>query len=435
MKKGFLFKSVRVIIVLSLAAVVAVILMKMRPKPERQVPIRSRLLVEVFPAKTENLNMIIETYGTVKPREVLKLVTEVRGQIVYLHPSFKEGSFIKRGTTLIKIDPRTYQLEVERRKVQIRQAEIELKRLKQEVLNLEASIKIVNSDVALAQKEFSRLKELSNKNAVAKTTLDKAEQRYLASLERRQGVENKIALTGPLKEQLQAQLDMAKVMLRHAKLDLERTKIVSSFDGWMQEKGVEKGQHVNAGQYLGRLYSDGAFDIDANISIKDLKWLPPIMEQSSMPKAVIMFGSKDSARTWKGRVARIKAHMDEKTRTLPVVIEIDEHVAGSKKQDILSLRPGMFVTIQIRGKKINKAFVLPRHVVHDGDTVYTVNDNRLLMKPVKVLRRFKNSMFIGNGLTNGDLIIKSPISGAIDGMQVRVKATSDDRGQKAEENQ
>jgi hypothetical protein len=49
------------------------------------------------------------------------------------------------------------------------------------------------------------------------------------------------------------------------------------------------------------------------------------------------------------------------------------------------------------------------------------------MKPVKVLRRFKNSMFIGNGLMDGDLIIKTPISGAIDGMQVRVKATVDDR--------
>jgi multidrug efflux pump subunit AcrA (membrane-fusion protein) len=100
---------------------------------------------------------------------------------------------------------------------------------------------------------------------------------------------------------------------------------------------------------------------------------------------------------------------------------VDEHVGGSKKQDILHLRPGMFVTIQIKGKEINKAFVLPRHTVHDGDTVYTVNDNRLLMKPVKVLRRFKNSMFIDNGLMDGDLIIKTPISGAIDGMQVRIK--------------
>jgi multidrug efflux pump subunit AcrA (membrane-fusion protein) len=422
MKKGFLFKSMRVIVVLSLATAVAVILIKMRPKPERQVPTKSRLLVEVFPAKAENLNMMIETYGTVKPREVLKLVTEVRGQVVYIHPSFKEGSFIKKGTTLIKIDPRTYQLEVERRKVQIRQAEIELKRLKQEVLNLEASIKIAKSDVALAQKEFSRLKELSDKNVVAQTTLDKAEQRYLMSLERRQVVENKIALTGPLKEQLQAQLDMAKVMFRQAKLDLGRTRIVTSFNGWVLEKGVENGQHVNAGQYLGRIYRDGVFDIIASISTKDLKWLPPVIKQSSLPEANIIFGSKDNIRAWKGRIARIKAQMDEKTRTLPVVIEVNEPIAGSKKQDIFRLRPGMFVTIQIKGKEINKAFVLPRHMVHDGDTVYIVNDSRLRIKPVKILRRFKDSMFVGNGLIDGDLIIKTPISGAIDGMEVRVRA-------------
>jgi len=295
------------------------------------------------------------------------------------------------------------------------------------VLNLEASIKIAKSDVALAQKEFSRLKELSDKNAVAQTTLDKAEQRYLASLERWQGVENKIALTGPLKEQLQAQLDMAKVMLRQAKLDLGRTRIVTSFNGWVLEKGVENGQHVNAGGYLGRIYRDGVFDIIASISTKDLKWLPPVIKQSSLPEANIIFGTKDNIRTWKGRIARIKAQMDEKTRTLPVVIEVNEPIAGSKKQDIFRLRPGMFVTIQIKGKEINKAYVLPRHMVHDGDTVYIVNDSRLRIKPVKILRRFKNSMFVGNGLIDGDLIIKTPISGAIDGMQVRVKATSDDR--------
>ncbi len=421
MKKGFLFKSMRVIITLFLAVAVAFMLIKMRPKTKRQIPARSKLLVEVFPAKAENLNMMIETYGTVKPREVLKLVAEVRGQVVYMHPSFKEGCFAKKGTILIKIDPRTYQLEVERQKVQIRQAKIELKRLKQDVLNLEASIKIVESNVALGEKEFSRLKELSVKNAVSQTTLDKAEQRYLASSERLQGFENKMALTGPLKEQLDAQLDMAKVMLRQAELNLEKTSIISSFEGWIIEKGVEKGQHVNAGQHLGRIYRDGVFDIDASISIKDLKWLPPEIKQSSLSEINIIFGSKDNIRTWKGRIARIKAQMDEKTRTLPVVIEVNELIAGSKKQDIFRLRPGMFVKIQIEGKEINKVFKLPRHMVHDGDTVYIVNDSRLRIKPVKILRRFKDSMFIGNGLMDGDLIIKTPVSGAIDGMEVRVK--------------
>jgi multidrug efflux pump subunit AcrA (membrane-fusion protein) len=123
MEKDFKFKAIRVIVVLSVAIVIAVLLIKMQPEPEHKIRTETALLVEALPAKAETLNMIIESYGTVKPRELLKLVAEVKGQIVSLGPAFKEGSFIKKGMTLIKIDPRSYQLEVDKRKVEIKQAE------------------------------------------------------------------------------------------------------------------------------------------------------------------------------------------------------------------------------------------------------------------------------------------------------------------------
>ena len=40
-----------------------------------------------------------------------------------------------------------------------------------------------------------------------------------------------MALTGPMRDQLKAQRDMAKVLLRQAELDLERTSIVAPFIG------------------------------------------------------------------------------------------------------------------------------------------------------------------------------------------------------------
>ncbi len=108
MEKDFKFKAIRVIVVLAAAIVIAVLLIKMQPEPERKIRMETPLLVETFPAKAENLNMIIESYGTVKPRELLKLAAEVKGRIVSLDPTFKEGSFIKKETALIKIDPRSY---------------------------------------------------------------------------------------------------------------------------------------------------------------------------------------------------------------------------------------------------------------------------------------------------------------------------------------
>jgi multidrug efflux pump subunit AcrA (membrane-fusion protein) len=85
----------------------------------------------------------------------------------------------------------------------------------------------------------------------------------------------------------------------------------------------------------------------------------------------------------------------------------------------------MFVTVKIKGKDVEQAFVLPRHVVYPGDIIYTVEGDRLKIKSVDILRTFKDSVIVSQGLSDGERIIKTPLSDATDGMLVRVK--TDDR--------
>jgi len=421
MKKGALFKTVRVLVVLSAALVIAATLVILRPKAERQVPVEKGRLVEVFPAEAENVPMIIESFGTVMPRESLKLVAQVHGTIAEINPAFKEGNFIEKGTKLIQIDPRTYELEVERRKVQIKQSEAELKRLNQEVVNLNTRVKIAKSDVILAKNEYLRLKTLVERNVVAQSQLDKTEQAYLASQERLQALENQMALIGPQREQLVAARDMSEVMYQQAKLDLERSRIEAPFDSWVLEKSVEVGQHVNVGQQLGSIFRSGEMDIEVNIPAKDFIWLPADMGATTPIAADVIFKNSGDDHVWRGRVARVKGKMDERTRTLPVVIEVDDADVAGQKTAGFRLRPGMFVTVMVKGIEIRDAFILPRHVVYPGDIVYIVADNQLKIKPISVLRSYKDSVIIDEGLSEGDQIIKTPLSGVVDGMSVSVK--------------
>jgi len=421
MKKGGLFKTMRVFVVLFLALVIAVVLVIVRPKAERQVPVDKGLLIEVLPAKAENINMVVESFGTVAPRESLKLVAQVRGQIVAIDPAFKEGSFVQKNTRLIHIDPRTYRLEVERRNVQIKQAEAELKRLAQEVINLQARVKIAGSDVKLAKNEYLRLKKLIDRKVIAQSQLDKAEQAYLASQERLQALNNQLALVDPQKEQLIAARDMARVMYQEAKLDLERSSIVAPFEGWVLEKAIEVGQHVSPGQQLGKIYSAGQLDIEVRIPSKDLKWFLDDMGIEAPILADIVFKHGGSENIWSGRVARIKAMMDQRTRTLPMVIEVDETRITSRQKNAFRLRPGMFVTVRIKGKEIQNVFVLPRYLVYPGDVVYTVKDDTLKSNSVKILRGYGDTVIIGEGLSEGELIVKSPLSSPSEGMRVRLK--------------
>jgi len=422
MKKGGLFKTIRVFFVLLVAIVIAVTLLILRPKAERQVPVQKGRLVEVFPARAQEVQMIVESFGTVAPRESLKLVAQVPGSIVDIYPAFKEGNFVNKGTRLIQIDPRTYSLEVKRRKVQIKQNEAELKRLQQEVVNLGSRVKIAKSDLTLAKAEYLRLKKLIARKVIAQSQLDKAEQAYLASRERLQALENQLALIGPQKEQLIAARDMAEVMHQQANLDLERSGIEAPFDGWVLEKAVEVGQHVNVGQQLGSIYKAGELDIEVNIPTRDFKWLPADMGENSAVSADVIFKNSGDQQVWPGRVARVKAGMDQATRTLPVVVEVDQTAPVDAPSGGFRLRPGMFVTIKIKGLLVDQAYLLPRSVVYPGDVVYIFEDDQLKIKEVGILRSYKDSVIIVEGISEGDQIISTPLSGAVDGMRLRVKA-------------
>ncbi len=420
-KKYFILRSIRAIVVIGVATLIAIILVKIKPSAERMTPPDNGLLVEVMPVRAENIPMMIEAYGTVKAREILKLFAEVKGKIMKIDSAFKEGAFVTTGQTLIKIDPRSYSLEVERRKIETSQVDAELKRLQQEVLNIQTSIKIAKSEAELAKAEFFRLKTLTGKKVVAQTTLDQAEKRYLSSLDRVQTLDNQLALTGPSRENLLAQRDLISVQLKQAEIDLEKTSITTPFNGRVQNKIVEVNQYVNAGEYLGSIYRAGAYDIEVRLPVGDLKWLPNMFKQQLTPEVEVFFGSNDNSYSWKGRLARIKAQLDEKTRTLPVVVEIDENSNSYSEQTAFQMRPGIFVTVRIKGKEIEQLFVLPRYMVHADDIVYLVNNNQLHFRSVKVLRRFKESVYIVDGLANGDLVVKTPLSAVTDGMRVRLK--------------
>jgi RND family efflux transporter MFP subunit len=209
-------------------------------------------------------------------------------------------------------------------------------------------------------------------------------------------------------------------MHEQAKLDLERSGIDAAFDGWVLEKSIEVGQHVTVGQQLGSIYRSGKLDIEVRIPAKDFKWFPAGLGQDTAVAADVLYENAGQNYTWSGHVARVMAVMDERTRTLPMVIEVDELVIDEEKKNYFRLRPGMFVTIKIKGKEIQEAFVVPRYVVYPGDVVYTVKDNHLRIKEVNILRSYKDLVIIDEGLTEGELIVKTPLSSVKDVMRVRL---------------
>jgi multidrug efflux pump subunit AcrA (membrane-fusion protein) len=172
---------------------------------------------------------------------------------------------------------------------------------------------------------------------------------------------------------------------------------------------------------MGRIYSAGKLDVEVRIPVKDFKWLPAGLDTDASIGAEVIFENQGVRMIWNGSVSRVKAEMDDKTRTLPVIIEVNATSSSAENRNPLRLRPGMFVTARIKGKEVGQAFVLPRHVVYPGDRIYTVEGDRLKIKSVDILRSYKDSVIVSKGLSDGERIVKTPLSGATEGMLVRVK--------------
>ena len=81
------------LIVLAVAVSVAVLLVVFRPRAERQARVANGRLVTTFLAQPGTVRMAVEAFGTVSPKETLRLVAQVPGRIVTMADEFVAGGF------------------------------------------------------------------------------------------------------------------------------------------------------------------------------------------------------------------------------------------------------------------------------------------------------------------------------------------------------
>jgi RND family efflux transporter MFP subunit len=254
-----------------------------------------------------------------------------------------------------------------------------------------------------------------------------------------QEVENQIALIDPRRDQMKAQRELVEVQLSEALLDLDRAGIEAPFDGYVLKKSIEKGQFVNIGTFLGRIYRGSTLEVEVRIPFKDLSWLgdlssvkdprpdePEGIDSKAPMRAKIIFKSGSQTRTWEGRLARVKAQVDEKTRTLPLIIKVLDEISWAEDAPSYPLKPGMFVDVELTGRQIDTAFLLPRAAMHPGNVVYVASNEELVIRPVEVLRRLNDSVYVGKGLNDGDLVITTPVGSPKVGTKLRIRMTEEE---------
>ncbi|HKK90306.1 MAG TPA: HlyD family efflux transporter periplasmic adaptor subunit, partial [Desulfobacteraceae bacterium] len=208
-----------------------------------------------------------------------------------------------------------------------------------------------------------------------------------------------------------------------AGLALEKSEIRADFRGCVLAKGVEEGEYLRVGERLGTMYANNLLDVNVQLSREKMRWIAPLLNQQLSPGVDISIPSAGREQVWQGRFVRTGGKIDEKTRTLPVVV----HVSTGELLDNgpLRLLPGTFVSCIVHGSTHENIYTVPRHLVRQGNIVSTVDSGTLVNKKVTILRRFQEKVFVVQGLSPGDRIVSSPLPHAVDGMAIRVRNSGD----------
>ncbi len=385
------------LLVLAVGLVAIVVLVKLRKPPERAEQEVLAPLVKVRKVTADDIQVFVQGYGTVQPKVQVDIIPEVAGKVVFVHSELKAGGIIRANEKIVQIDPRDYELAVRQAEATVAEAQVGL------------DTEIAEADVA--RREWRRLNPEKDPDSP-------------------------LVFREPQIRRARATLESAKAQLAIAQLRLERTTISLPFDALIASESADLGQYVGIGQRLATAYGIDAFEVEVPLQDDDLAWFDALQTSGELTDgtdrdrapADVFADFAGGTNTWAGHVVRTTGQVDLTSRMIPVVVEIPRPLdAADGKPPLL---PGTFVEVRIAGKTLHDAVAVPREAIHGANRVWLVQDGRLMIRPLEIVRTDEQYAYVTSGLPDEAVIVTSALDAVVDGMDVRVSQDTPDGGAK-----
>ena len=432
------------------AGIAAFLFMGSQPPPERkQADAAVAAPVQTAEVVVETGGLTIESDGVVVPLREVTLAAEVGGRVLRKADACNEGQFVKAGTLLFEIDPRDYELDVERLERELKQAGHAIEELDEELAQSVTTTDLARRQVDLARRDVARLENLKAGKIVTESEHDRAIREELTAANALASLEGQSRVLAKRRNRLLEAQSLASTMLGKAKLDLSRTRIVTPVDGIVVEDKVEQDSFVAKGSPLVTIEDTRAAEVRTSLQMGEVArvWggrrsdgagAREAHEQLDTP-ATVVFTVGDAAYEWKGVLSRQEGRgLDEKTRTLPcrvlvgdprAVTALDRYGAPLPQLPAgapQSLLRGMFVEVRVHVDNPEQLVSIPEEAQRPSGEVWVMRDGRLVvLKPRAVQVSGGRVVFdsASSGLLPGDRVVTSQLSHPRDGMAI-VEAVS-----------
>lgn len=351
-----------------------------------------QISVDVQTLVKDRYAVVIESYGTIKPRTQSILLPQVSGQIINISENFQAGEFFEKGDVLLALDDRDHLSEVK-----ISQA------------NLFSAKQALSEEEARVEQAKQDWKRLGNSDVAPDLVLRKPQ--LLAA---------------------QAKVLSAQASLEKAELAVERTKIVAPYTGRILSKNVDLGQVISPSTQLAEIYAVDYVEIRLPLKNKDLRYMV-LPENNRFKKAsaseqpaVTIHSDLTQRDTWFGKVVRTEGAFDQNSQQLFVVAQIDDPYGDNNKQS-LPLKIGQYVSATINGKVIDDVITVANKAIYQGSYVYVVNNGVLERKEIEIEWQNDDIAIIKSGVEVGELLVMTPLGQVTSGTPVSI---SNQDGQK-----
>lgn len=328
------------------------------------------LALPTEPVRYQKVAIPVHSRGTVRAARRIPLVSEVGGRVLSVAENFDNGAFVGTDTTLVELEREPYELELARRRNEVKAAELHRAE--------------VRANATVARK--------NNKNSSA------------------------FARFEPQVEEAESRVAAAEAGLRRARLRLEKTDIKPPFAGRLEEVSVQAGQYIQAGTRLATLYSAGRMKV--RLPVRD-EWLAllgmPLSRHAPMPEIRVTLRGRFAGRQgeWQGRVVGREGGLN---RNQMAFLEV---VVDNPPEAELPLEPGVFVEAELAGPPREGVAVLPRSVLAGESSVWVLDEDlRLRRREVDILHRNTEHLYIHGGLEPQAEVVKAGGLRLLEGMRV-----------------
>jgi len=374
----------------------------------------------------------ITGFGEVRFKHQADIAPAVSGPIVSIHPNLETGGHIDQGETLFTVEADFFQLKVEELESETEQFDAKLSAIELEQKNKRQELAILVRSEELSKQQLQRAIKLKGEAIGTQSAIDESEQDLIALEQDIQLLKQTLDVYPQRIRETRSALRSSESRLAYAEKNLEKTQVLSPFNGEVTRSDAQVGQYANTGLDLVTLANYTILEIPVKLDAFEAQRSLPFDTDSTKPfskfsyhplrptTCTVRWPESGSDAAWTGILDRVESY-DPESRSVSVIILIDSSIAQDfKDSPPYPLTRGMFCEVEIQGNPLSDTYKIPEAALSASNTVHIAHNDKLLTKSVNVVRRTPGWAYVSDGLAPDDQLITTRLINPLDSMPVEI---------------